>query len=292
MRLLLFGTLFSLSWGIPPAAALAKMASPAQSVDVPMLFRGPSPAVNVYVNGKGPYLFLIDTGGQGSARADLSLVRQLNLAPVGAKVSGDGSGKNNRTLDEVAFDQISIGGLKFRNVRALTRDYNRSPKLPAIAGILGYNLFANHLLTLDFQRKRVRIETGSLPPPDGKTILGYEAPYDTPIIDVTMGGFRLLADIDSGDTNAITFPETLAKMLPHLSEPKVIGTGRTISNEFQVSEVKLRGVMRIGEHELADPTIRFNPIHDNINLGAGFLSAYVMTFDQKNRRIRILTSND
>src|SRR3954463_5186745 len=108
MRLLLFGTLFLMSWEIPPAAALAaappKMASPAQSVDVPMLFRGPSPAVNVYVNGKGPYLFLIDTGGQGSARADLSLVRQLNLAPVGAKVSGDGSGKNNRTLDEVAFD--------------------------------------------------------------------------------------------------------------------------------------------------------------------------------------------
>lgn len=273
-------------------ASIAVPAAPQKRVstqsDVPMLFRGPSPAVNVYVNGKGPFLFLIDTGGQGSARADVSLVKELRLPAMGKAVSGDGSGKNNRSLETVTLDRLSVGGLEFRNVPALSRDYNRSAKLPPIAGILGYNLFAKHLLTFDFQRKRVRIETGDLPLPDGKTILAYEAPYDTPIVEMTMGGFRLLADIDSGDTNAITFPEALAKILPHLSEPKVVGTGRTISNEFQVSEVKLRGILRVGEHEIADPTIRFNPIHDNINLGAGFLSGYVVTFDQKNRRIRIL----
>ena len=257
-----------------------------------MQFRGPSPAVHVFVNGKGPFLFLIDTGGQGEARADVSLVRQLGLATAGKSMSGDGSGKNDRTLDEVVLNRLSVGGLEFRNVKALSRDYNRSPKLPAIAGILGYNLFADHLLTFDFPGKRVRIDKGALPPPDGKTVLAYEAPYDTPIVDITMGGFRLLADIDSGDTNAITFPESLAKLLPHLSEPKVVGTGRTISNEFPVSEVKLRGVLRVGEHEIVDPTIRFNPIHDNINLGAGFLADYVITFDQKNRRVRILPKGD
>jgi hypothetical protein len=52
--------------------------------------------------------------------------------------------------------------------------------------------------------------------------------------------------------------------------------------------VKLRGVLRIGEHEIADPTIRFNDIHDNINLGAAFLANYVVTFDQRNRRVRIV----
>ncbi len=35
------------------------------AVDVPMLFRGPMPAVEVMVNGQGPFLFAIDTGAQG-----------------------------------------------------------------------------------------------------------------------------------------------------------------------------------------------------------------------------------
>jgi hypothetical protein len=255
--------------------------------DMPMLFRGTSPAVKVMVNGKGPFLFMIDTGGQGKARADVSLVGQLGIAPVAQAVSGDGSGHNDRRLDVVEFDRLNVGGVEFRHVPALSREYNRSAKLPPIAGILGYNLFDGYLLTLDFIAKRVRLERGALPPADGKTVLDYEAPYDTPIVEMTMAGLRLVADIDSGDIG-ISFPQALVQALPHLGEPRVVGTGRTISNEFQVSEVKLRGNLRIGEHELTDPVVRFNEIHDNINLGAAFLGGYVVTFDQKNRRVRIV----
>lgn len=256
--------------------------------DMPMLFRGTSPAVNVMVNGKGPFLFMIDTGGQGKARADVSLVGQLGIARVAEAVSGDGSGRNNRWLDVVEFDRLNVGGVEFRRVPALSREYNRSAKLAPIAGILGYNLFDGYLLTLDFIAKRVRLERGALPPADGKTVLNYEAPYDTPIVEMTMGGLRLVADVDSGDIGGITFPQALVQALPHIGEPRVVGTGRTISNEFQVSEVKLRGNLRIGEHELADPIVRFNEIHDNINLGAAFLAGYIVTFDQKNRRVRIV----
>jgi hypothetical protein len=256
--------------------------------EMPMLFRGTSPAVNVTVNGKGPFLFLIDTGGQGKARADVSLVGQLGIAPVAHAVSGDGSGRNNRRLDVVELDRLNVGGVEFRHVPALSREYNRSAKLPPIAGILGYNLFDGYLLTLDFIARRVRLERGALPPADGKTVLDYESPYDTPIVEMTMGGLRLVADVDSGDIGGITFPQALAQALPHIGDPRVVGTGRTISNEFQVSEVKLRGNLRIGEHELTDPVVRFNAVHDNINLGAAFLADYVVTFDQKNRRVRIV----
>ncbi len=33
-------------------------------VELPMLFRGPMPAVEVKVNGQGPFIFAIDTGGR------------------------------------------------------------------------------------------------------------------------------------------------------------------------------------------------------------------------------------
>lgn len=279
LLLLIFG-------GAAPAAA-----QPARTrilVDVPMQLRGTSPAIEVRVNGQGPFLFLIDTGAQGHARADTTLVQRLGLAAGGQDLTGDGSGRNNRMLDRVTFDRIEIGGVVFRNVPALSRNYNRSANIRAIDGILGYNLFANHLLTLDYVHRRVRIERGALPSADGKTILDYEAPYDTPIVEMTMGGLRLAADIDTGDVGGISFPQVLAQMLPHLSEARVVGTGRTVSNEFQVSEIKLRGILRLGEHELSDPTIRFNEIHDNINLGSAFLAGYILTFDQHNRRVRIV----
>lgn len=281
---LLFLALFASA--ATPAGAQAR--APRPLVDLPMEFRGSSPAVRVMVNGRGPFLFLIDTGGQGRARADASLVRALGLAAVGQDVSGDGSGQNNRTLDRVVLERLQLGGLVFRDVPALSRDYNRSPALPAIAGILGYNLFDGYLLTLDFIGRRVRVERGQLPPADGKTVLSYEAPYDTPIVDIAMGGFRLLADLDSGDINSITFPQNLATMLPRLTEPRVVGRGRTISNEFEVSELQLRGIFRLGEHEVANPVVRFNALHDNINLGAGFLANYRVTFDHQNRRVRFI----
>jgi hypothetical protein len=257
--------------------------------DVPMLARGSSPAVHVTVNGEGPFLFLIDTGAQGKARADSSLVAKLALRRTGTTDSGDGSGRS-RTLEEVTFDELRIGSLRFRRVNAPSRDYNGSARVTPIAGILGFNLFHQHLLTLDFINRRVRVETGSLPPADGKTILDYDAPYDTPIIEAVMGGFRLAADIDSGDTSGISFPATLVRILPQLSEPRAVATGQTVSNTFVLNEVKLRGVLRIGEHELPDPTVRFNEVHDNINLGAAFLSGYILTFDQRNRRVRIIPS--
>jgi hypothetical protein len=287
---MILGLLAALAAALAPPAAAAAPRRPASRVvaDLPMLFRGTSPAVNVMVNGRGPYLFLIDTGAQGQARADASLVGKLGLPVIGHDLAGDGSGHNDRQLDRVRLDRIAVGGVVFRRIPAPSRDYNRSGKVAPIAGILGYNLFSDYLLTLDFIHKRVRLERGALPPPDGKTILAYEAPYDTPVIEMTMGGFRLVADMDSGDVNGISFPETLAETLPRQSEPRVVGTANTLGNQFAVSEVKLRGTLRIGEQQIVDPAVRFNPVFDNINLGAAFLADYVVTFDQKNRRVRIV----
>ena len=289
--LLSFLGVFSLSCGAS-AAAQTQPSAPRVLVDLPMEFRGTSPAVRVRVNGRGPFLFLIDTGGQGKARADSSLVTELGLVATGSAVSGDGSGVNNRVLDRVVLDRVEVGGLTFRNVAALSRDYNRSPNLPRIAGILGFNLFDDHLLTLDFIGRRVRIERGALPPADGKTILDYEAPYDTPIIELAMGGMRLLADLDSGDTDAITFPKSLTLILPRMSEPRVVGRARTISNDVEVSEVQLRGNLRLGEHEVANPVVGFNELHDNINLGAKFMRDYAITFDHRNRRVRFISRSE
>src|SRR5215510_11080064 len=118
------------------------------AADLPMLFRGPEPAVEVMVNGQGPFLFAIDTGATDDARVDSSLITRLGISVSGTTTHSDGSNKKAK-LGIARLDSLSIGGMEFRNVKAATRDYNRHG-LPHIDGILAFDLFHDYLLTLDY----------------------------------------------------------------------------------------------------------------------------------------------
>src|SRR5258708_22209777 len=83
--------------------------------DLPMLFRGPEPAVEVMVNGQGPFLFAIDTGATDAARLDSSLVERLGIRVTGTSTHSDGSNQKTK-LGVVRLDSLVIGGVEFRNV--------------------------------------------------------------------------------------------------------------------------------------------------------------------------------
>ncbi len=257
-------------------------------VDLPMQFRGSMPVVEVMVNGKGPFLFAIDTGAQGEARADTSLVQRLQLPKVNEGVVGDGSNRNSRKVEIIRFETLAIGSLKFRRKKALTRNYNTVPSYLKIDGILGFDLFSNHLLTLDFPNKRVRIERGELPKPDGKEILSYVNPLGIPVIELSIGGMKLVAAIDSGHSEGISFPSALINILPRISEPKVVGRVRTVTNEYEIKEVRLRNILYMGSAEFFEPTVIYSEFQDEIYLGGKLLHEFSITFDQKNQRVRFI----
>src|SRR5476649_2552190 len=88
----------------------ATIPSPAL-VDLPMQFRGPEPAIDVMVNGQGPFLFAIDTGATDDARVDSSLLARLNLRVTGSDRVSDGSAAK-RTVGTVRLDSLSIGSIE------------------------------------------------------------------------------------------------------------------------------------------------------------------------------------
>ncbi|MEZ5346126.1 MAG: retropepsin-like aspartic protease [Pyrinomonadaceae bacterium] len=260
--------------------------------EMPMKFRGSMPAVEVMVNGKGPFLFAIDTGGQGQARADSSLVEKLGLKTVGQVQAGDGSGQNDLTLDVVSIDSIKLGEIEFKNIRALTRDYNRSPALPKIDGILGFDLFKDHLLTLDYPNKIVRLEKGALPQANSRDILEYADTDGIAMIELVIGDESVKAHIDSGNTvGGFILPEETVKKLPLTGEPKVVGQARTISNTIEIKQVRLNGSIRIGGIEFKDPLVTF-PALRQANVGSQLLKDFAITFDQKNKRLRLVRGEE
>ena len=290
VKALLF-TLVNLLFGsfVGTAQSASQMTTPNVSrVDVPMIMRGPTPAVEVMVNGQGPFVFTIDTGARGMARADSSLVERLKLPVVGRMQARDGSGRS-RSLEVVRLDSISFGGVTFSNVRAPTRDYNSSPNATGVDGILGFDLFSEFLLTLDFPGKRVRLERGELPQPDGAEVIGYESVDGVAVVELGLGGRKLKGRIDTGNgVGAFVLPESLSKTLPLASEPVVIGMARTVSSRVEIRAARLKESIRLGRFEFAEPRVVFPALtEDAANIGAEAFREFVVTFDRKNSRLRL-----
>lgn len=253
-----------------------------------MLLRGPTPMVEVMVNGEGPFLFAIDTAARGAARLDSSLAARLKLQPVGQIRAGDGSGRNARTLDVMRLDSVELGGIRFRNVDAPTRDYNTSPNLPKIDGILTFNLFAEYLLTLDYSARRVRLTRGELPQADGKEVLSFDSSLGIPVVELGVGGHKVSAHFDTGNAvGAFVLPASLVGKLALASEPVTVGRARTISNDVEIKEARLGESIRLGGHEFARPVITFPSVSEAANIGSKALAEFAVTFDQKNSRMRL-----
>jgi CubicO group peptidase (beta-lactamase class C family) len=260
---------------------------PEGGVDVEMLRNGHLPAVRLMVNGQGPFLFAIDTGGMGSARLDSALVAKLGLESVGQARAGDPSGKNMRLMDLVHVQSIEIGGARFENMTAAVRSYNERRLGEPIDGVLGFGLFKECLFTLDYPGNRVRIERGELPPVDGREVIAFTAERGIPSIRLQVDSLWVDADVDAGSMGGFALPASLAPRLPLASQPRVIGRGRTVSNEFEIKAAELKGSVHLGGHEFPGATVEFQPLFPMANVGSRVLRDFRVTFDQKNRRMRL-----
>jgi hypothetical protein len=255
-------------------------------VTVPIVALTPNPILEVRVNGKGPYRFMLDTGGQGHARADAALVASLSLPVVGQARGGDGGG-NTVSMDVVRFETLEIGGAVFRNIEAASRDYNRMGGAARIDGVLGLQLFANHLLTIDYPGRRVHIRSGALPEADGGRILEFDGARGTVSLPVQVGPERIRADIDTGSMGAIMLPSAMAKTLPLAAPPAVSGQARTVTNTVTVSSAPLSGDATIGSWRIQTPVLEFSDLFNaHANIGSQVLREFAITIDQTNHRVR------
>lgn len=251
-----------------------------------MQMRGLMPVIEVKLNGQGPFAFMIDTGAGMQADIDTSVAARLNLQPSGTALNGDPSGENDRTVYTVAINSLSLGSVDFRNVTAVVRPQRITKDYPDVDGILGFALFTDYLLTLDYKSMQVRLARGALPAANDTEILTYEIENRVPVIELGVGKIRVRAHIDSGNFVAgFILPEEIVEQLPLLTQPVLVGRARSVSNQIELKQVQLRDTIRLGRFEYPQATITFPALSDT-NIGFKVLREFVLTFDQKNRRVR------
>lgn len=273
----------------PGAAGRIKL--PATPVEVTMGHWGGRPVVEARINGQGPFKLLIDTGTTYAAIVDDALVTKLKLPVAGStRLPGE-----ETDVDVLEIATLAIGDAEFSSVRGIRATDAGVAFLAGegIRGILGLRLFQDCLLTLDFPKRHVRLESGELPAPDGETV-EYSADEKNDYgvtVTLSLAGVPVKAHLDTGSPALVTMLNKLQEKLPLKGKPQVVGRARTPQGEAEVRSATLAGVLRLGQHEWTNPRINFADLgpmveHDAGNIGSRLLREFAVTLDQKNHRVR------
>ncbi len=242
------------------------------------------PYVMVSINGKGPFRFMVDTGTGGDAIVTSELAAQLDLPQAGEARLNDPTGQGGQNARMRKIDTLRVAGIDFYAIKAVEH------ALPAgdgaCQGMLGFTLFRDFLLTLDYINGRMILADGELTPDGEKSVLPFRMPDGVPIARLKIGGRDVEAQIDSGGAG-LSLPERLIPQLRLSAQPTLFARGESLSTRFQIKVAKLAGDVQLGDITLDQPWVEVNPAFPMANFGSCPLQHFIVTFDQENKLVRL-----
>ena len=178
-------------------------------VAVPLRMEKGRPVVDVTVDGKGPFPFVLDTGAGGTV-LESELAKELGLPEAGEVRIGDPINPHSIAAKQFRIDRLAIGGAIFSGMVATAMENGGFQQHLGARGILGMPLFAELLLTLDYGRGELRIGRGELPAPDGRELVALSRGFGGTIrVPITVASLSIEADLDSGSAGGVSLPEKI-----------------------------------------------------------------------------------
>jgi hypothetical protein len=235
---------------------------------------------------RGPYHFLIDTGAsvtlvspELAARYAVKDARPAATPLVRVK-SATGE---TALLMSTTLRRIELGGARFENVQALVYDCaDLSAHLGVqIDGILGFPLFRETLLTLDYPNSRVLLQNRSAVPLLPGTAISFNNDRKTPIISLRLGNQTFAALIDSGSDVALSL-NPVGLDPAYAVEPRSGATVTTLSGDRTQRIGRLADTLMIGDYAVHQPIVDLTD--ELTSLGGGILKYFTVTFDQEHSR--------
>ncbi len=235
----------------------------------------------------GPYRFLVDTGSsvthvspELAARYSTKNSSPETLPPVRVKSA---SGKFT-LLPSTTLSKIELEGARFEQVEVLIYDCAQlSAHLGVkIDGILGFPLFRETLLTLDYPQSRLLLS----PWKRATLVPGKPIPFNntagTPLIPIKIGEQQIAVLIDSGSDAALNL--NLSGLEVHFaSPPRFAVLVSTLTGDHFQQVARLQEALHISEYELPGPMAYLT---DGLSsLGGELLKNFSLTFDQERNQV-------
>jgi hypothetical protein len=183
----------------------------------------------------------------------------------------------------VLLNSLRVAGVNFAGVRAAVHNLGNGDG--ACQGLLGFTLFRDYLLTLDFPDHRLLLANGGLERDGEHSVLPFRAPDGIPIIKLAVAGTQIDAQLDSGGSG-LSLPRQLTAGLRFSSQYASLSNAHSLSTKFLVIGANLSGDVRLGHYTFKHPFVEINPAFPLANFGSCPMQGFVLTFDQKNGLVR------
>jgi hypothetical protein len=203
------------------------------------------------------------------------------IQPLVRVKSADGE---TALLAATTLRRIELGGARFENVQALVYDCAAlSSHLGVhIDGILGFPLFRETILTLDYRQSRVLLQDRSAAPLLPGTPIPFNNDRRTPIIPLKLGAQTFAALIDSGSDVALSLNPI--GLDPAFSvPPRSGGTVATLSGDRTQRIGRLAETLLLGDYPVQQPVADLTD--ELTSVGGGILKHFTVTFDQEHSRV-------
>ena len=261
----------------------------ARVVNVPAQTRGNYLIVEAKWDRSGPDHFLIDTGSSVTLVTPALAKRYAtkNFPPPDTpRVRVKSAEGETVELPSATVSRLELGEARFDDVPVLV--YDCAP-LSAhlgikIDGVLGFPLFRETLLTLDYPHDRALLQR----PGAAALIPGTAIPFDDsgkiPLISVRLGDRTFVALIDSGSDAPLSL-NPFGLEPKYASAPRIGATVSTLTGDRAQQVGRLADTLRLGDFTLSRPIV---DLTDELSaIGGEILKNFTVTFDQQHDRVTL-----
>ena len=267
------------------------------TVSVPAEITGHVMFVNVLVNGRGPYRVMVDTG------CSISVVSPELAEAVGATtpdldeeddpiIAENGLG-NPTDIQRILLNSVELGGVRFERVMAAVSDSFQKLSMiegKRVDGMLGFPLFADLFLGLDFPNQRLILaKQWPTAAPAIRASLPVIEHADVPFVQVQIQGRQVELMIDTGANQALQLSQNLALSLQWKVEPRV-GSLVAVLGEVGREDIgRLAGSLSLGGLQQVEPIAIISP--GPSSLGLRSLERFCVIFNQSENRVWLCGAN-
>ncbi len=213
--------------------------------------------IPVYLNGQGPFPFVIDTGADRTV-ISTELARALNL-PAGPLVSLTSSGGVD-TVDTALIAALTVGG---RADGPIDAPLLTAANLGAV-GMLGIDVLRDQHVTLDFRARRLSSSESRRPPEEATTIVvrGKSRFGQLILMDATVRGVPVMVILDSGAQSSVGNP-ALERILKAVSRQGDGQAAKVISVTGRETPAAIREVAdaQVGGLKIHNIPLAFADLH-------------------------------
>jgi predicted aspartyl protease len=239
----------------------------------------------------GSLWMLVDTGCDAVLFAPRIAKRtMMDVKPLDANMY-DAVGNATRIDGVAPIDRLSLGPAHFYGFYSIVSDIgNIIDKDHPPGGIAGLPLFGDALLTIDYSRNELVIQPGSLPPPAGKEILPMDLTGGKISVPFSFGDRNVSLVLDTGFSGFVVIPHDQVADFPGAERKLAHSTVRCFYGTDDIDLAQLRDDLHIGQHTIEQPIVAVGN-GTKAMIGAQYLKHFIITIDQRNRRIRFATAD-